>query len=430
MKRSENPTYKKLNQKSAFFCPAKWNELYLYLNHGLSNSCHHPIPHQIPLDLAKKDPNVLHNTPHKLEQQEKMMKGVRPEECHMCWHIEDSDENAISDRILKSVKHEDELEKLVPDPRHIPKFIEVVFDNTCNLSCSYCDGGQSSTWANHIRKKPLELKTDYRQLYSNVPIKPGSTIEEYNQIWLKWFPQIKHKVEMIKLSGGEPLLSKNCWKFIESIDNAKNIKLAINSNMSVNTALVKKLLDNTGKFKSLQISASIDAKGKVGEYARQGLDYDLFLRNCHYFLKNGDKNLLKLQGTINILNIFNFTDLFDLRIELREQYPEQVDDLYATVVRHPEFQSINLLPETIRKKLISQTTKWYDSNSHLLSNEERALFLKILTYLKMKPKPLKQFDLLDLRKDLASFITHYDSYSNVSYRDVYPAEFVEWMQSI
>ena len=130
------------------------------------------------------------------------------------------------------------------------------------------------------------------------------------------------------------------------------------------------------------------------------------------------------------MNIFNFTDLFDLRIELREQYPEQVDDLYATVVRHPEFQSINLLPETIRKKLIFQTTKWYDSNSHLLSNEERALFLKILTYLKMKPKPLKQFDLLDLRKDLASFITHYDSYSNVSYRDVYPAEFVEWMQSI
>mgnify|MGYP003678129579 CR=1 FL=1 len=108
MKRSENKTYQKLKEKSEFFCTAKWNELYLYLNHGLTNSCHHPIPQEI------------------------------PKECHMCWHIEDSDPNAISDRLIKSSEDMDDIEILSPDVSHKPKFVEVVFDNVCNLSCSYC----------------------------------------------------------------------------------------------------------------------------------------------------------------------------------------------------------------------------------------------------------------------------------------------------
>ena len=430
MKRSDHPVYKKLKKRSDFFCPAKWNELYLYLNHGLSNSCHHPIPHSIPLDLAKKNPSVLHNTPHKLEQQEKMVKGIRPTECHMCWHIEDSDENAISDRILKSVDSQDDIEKLIPDPTYIPKFIEVVFDNTCNLSCSYCDGGQSSTWANRIRKNPLHLDTDHRQLYSNVPIKPGSTISEYNDIWLKWFPQIKDRLETIKLSGGEPLLSQNCWKFIESIDDASNVALSVNSNMSVKTSLVKRLLDNSNKFKSLSVSASVDATGKMAEYARQGLDYDLFLKNCHYYLQQGKKNTLKLQGTINVLNIFNFTELFDLRIELREQYNDQIADLYVTVVRHPEFQSINILPDNIRNVLILEFEEWHRAKCQLLSDKENVYFNKILSYIKTKPKSLKNHNVDMLKKDFYNFLQYYDKNSKDSYKKIYPDSFVKWVESL
>ena len=88
IKRKDHPTYKLLQERSDFFCTAKWNELFLYLNHGLCNSCHHPIPHEIPKELLG-DPNVLHNTPHKLAQQQLMIDGKRPKECHMCWHIED-----------------------------------------------------------------------------------------------------------------------------------------------------------------------------------------------------------------------------------------------------------------------------------------------------------------------------------------------------
>lgn len=133
----------RLDKRSKFFCPAKWTELYLYLNHGNTNSCHHPIPHRIPKELLD-DPYVLHNTPFKLQQQQLMVNGQRPEECHMCWHIEDADPNVVSDRFVKSVMWQDQIETLTVDKHSIPNLIEVVFDNLCNLTCSYCDSGQSS----------------------------------------------------------------------------------------------------------------------------------------------------------------------------------------------------------------------------------------------------------------------------------------------
>ena len=128
IKRKDHPTYKLLQERSDFFCTAKWNELYLYLNHGLSNSCHHPIPHAIPAELLS-DPNVLHNTPHKLAQQQLMINGQRPEECHMCWHIEDLGDDIISDRILKSSDNRADIQKLKVDSTHVPRFLEVVFDD-------------------------------------------------------------------------------------------------------------------------------------------------------------------------------------------------------------------------------------------------------------------------------------------------------------
>mgnify|MGYP003122122351 FL=1 len=75
-----------------FYCSAKWQELFLFLNSGMTNSCHHPLPHKIPLDELEKNIFALHNTKHKMKMQELLLKGERPKECHMCWHIEGADQ--------------------------------------------------------------------------------------------------------------------------------------------------------------------------------------------------------------------------------------------------------------------------------------------------------------------------------------------------
>lgn len=419
-----------LEQKSKFFCPAKWTELYLYLNHGLSNSCHHPVPHSIPAELLN-DPYVLHNTPHKLKMQQLMMDGQRPQECHMCWHIEDSDKDAISDRIVKSQQWANEIETLKPDPHYVPKMIEVVFDNYCNLSCSYCDAGQSSSWATKVTQQPLVLETDYRQLYSKVHIAAGSTKPDYFKAWAKWWPEIKDQVDGIKISGGEPLMSPNFWQFIDSNDIAPNTSVSINSNFSVKQQLIDKFIKSTAGFKYILVGASIDATHSIAEYARQGLDYKLFRSNVERYLDTtDDKYQLYLQSTINIFNVWGFIDKLNLNLELKQKYPGRIAPMYSTIVRFPEFQNVLLLPETVTHALGSKIDDWLGQHRLQLTTDEQTFVDKIITYLKFRPEPLLDIDQGKLKLDLKQFLVYYNNNSVHDYKDVYPQEFVDWIDSL
>ena len=426
--RKDYPVYSILENKSSFFCPAKWTELYLYLNHGSTNSCHHPIPHAIPEELLT-DPYVLHNTPHKMQMQQAMIDGQRPQECHMCWHIEDMDPDVVSDRIIKSTVWQNDIDTLTVDPHHVPRFIEVVFDNYCNLSCSYCDSGQSSSWAEKIHRQPLHLETDYRNLYNTIHIAPGSTKSAYVAAWNQWWAEIGPKVERLKISGGEPLLSKNVWQFFETLGPDLN-SLTINSNFSVPTKTVQRFIEVTKSFHGVAVAASIDATGDMAEYARQGLDYDQFMCNVDVWCQSKPTNVLHLQSTVNVLNIWGLTDKFDLSIELSQRYPGKINPFYTTVVRFPEFQSITILPTELKNNLAAQIKQWFDNNGHWLTEREQSYVNKIIVYLQQQSRPLINLDPTKLAIDFKKFIMYYDTAAKKSYRQIYPTEFIQWIDSI
>lgn len=427
--RKDYPVFSLLENKSKFFCPAKWTELYLYLNHGNSNSCHHPIPHAIPEELLD-DPYVLHNTPHKMKMQQLMMDGHRPDECHMCWHIEDMDPNVVSDRIIKSSTWAADIESLQVDPHYVPKFIEVVFDNYCNLTCSYCDSGQSSSWAEKIHRGPLELETDYRNLYNTIHIAPGSTKDRYVDAWNSWWTEIGPKVERLKISGGEPLLSKNVWKFFGTLGKDLNF-LVINSNFSVPGKTIDRFIQVTESFNKVAVAASIDATGDIAEYTRQGLDYKQFIDNIDIWCRSSKvENVLHLQSTVNILNIWGLTDKFDLSIELAQKYPGRINPFYSTLVRFPEFQSVSVLPTELKQNLATQITQWLNKNRQWLSEREQSYIDKTIIYLQQDSKRLVELDPAKLAIDFKKFILYYDTTAKKSYREIYPTEFIQWIDSI
>lgn len=428
--RDKYPVIPLLEARSDFFCPAKWTELFLYLNHGTSNSCHHPIPHEIPAELLD-NPMVLHNTPHKLEQQRLMIEGQRPTECHMCWHIEDISDDSISDRFIKSMKWKDDIATLQVDPTHIPKFIEVVFDNVCNLSCSYCDSGSSSIWANKISKDPLLLETDYRNLYSKVYITPGQSRPEYVDAWNKWWPQIRHTVEVLKISGGEPLLSKHFWKFLEGLGSAPQLSFSINSNLNVEPVWLDRLASHAGSLNSIRIAASIDSTDSIAEYVRQGLDFDLFKNNVvHWCETTPDNCYINLQSTINILSVWGLQKKLDLAVELRNRYPKKVVEFYSTLVRFPEFQSVTLLPDELKHGLAQQLSDWLSANTSALTTNEQSYVGKIVDYLSNDSKPLHQLEQDKLKLDLVKFLKYYSKSSQKNIEDVFPLAFINWLNQI
>ena len=58
-------TKKNLDKISPSMCLAKWKQVTLHLQTGYTHSCHHPVPHKIPLEEIQIDPSALHNTKFK-----------------------------------------------------------------------------------------------------------------------------------------------------------------------------------------------------------------------------------------------------------------------------------------------------------------------------------------------------------------------------
>ena len=411
-----------------FFCPAKWDELYLYLNHGLSNSCSHPLPHHIPLDEIQSNLSALHNTQYKLGIRTEMLNGNKPKECHMCWHLEDK--GIGSDRHEKLDTWGSNFSNYTLDPNYKPKMIEVVFDNLCNLSCSYCDSGQSSTWAAVLnRTGPWGLETDHRHLYEKIHIKPGTTKDEYLRAWNAWWPQIKDDVIKLKISGGEPLMSPSFWLTMDGVKgNSPNLELSINSNMSISTEHIKRLIAYQDSIKSMNIAASIDAVGQLAEFCRAGLDYDLFLANIDTWLgESKDNCTLWLQSTVSILNVWGLRDKFQLALDLRKKHGSKVGPAYSTIIRYPEFQSMMLLPREMRLRISQDLYDWSEKNSHLLIGRERNMIYKTVKGLVMEPQPVNDLDPKKLKSDLAKFLTRYSLLSKHRMQDLYPQDFMDWL---
>jgi len=115
---------------------------------------------------------------------------------------------------------------------------------------------------------------------------------------------------------------------------------------------------------------------------------------------------------------------------MRKQYPDRVTDLYCTVVRSPEFQSIGILPQQLKQSLSHSMQRWLAANAQDLSTDETSYVSKIISYLINDPTPQHDFTHTQLQLDFVKFLQYYDRSSKRKYQEIYPAEFVEWIHTI
>jgi len=175
-----------LNAVSPSFCVAKWKQVTIHLQNGLTHSCHHPTAHKVPLEELKKNPSALHNTEFKKQQRKMMLQGKRPAECDYCWRVEDTRSESFSDRIYKSKEFWArpfiaDIANKPWDDNVYPSYVEVSFGNLCNFKCSYCFPQFSSRLMEEIETHggyPTHEKFNNLQNLirrGEIPISPKST---------------------------------------------------------------------------------------------------------------------------------------------------------------------------------------------------------------------------------------------------------------
>jgi hypothetical protein len=314
----------------------------------------------------------FHNHPKKINDRERMLKGLWPEEsmprgperqfdklinsnpdvgCTYCKDIEDR--GGMSDRQYQIAELErrginpDTIvpKELFDDPtatRVNPTILEVYFNNVCNMACLYCGPHFSSMWEEeHKRFKAREDGILVNPMWrsDNAGNKQDQLVEKF----FDWMERNGHSLVSLNLLGGEPFFQKEFDRMLEHFDRfpAPKLTLMINTNLKV---LHKKLVGyieqltrmrDEGKIKSVQFNCSMDGWGKQMEYQRWGLDLKDWQENFEYLVKQ-EWLILNFNAAITSLTLPTFPDLLVKMKEWNTQRRDHICYSFMFVVTPPQ----------------------------------------------------------------------------------------------
>jgi pyruvate-formate lyase-activating enzyme len=427
-------------------CLAKWMQSTVYLMNGHTHSCHHPSVHKIPISEIKRKPSALHNTEHKMKVREEMLAGQRPKECQYCWNIENLPGKHISDRTYKSAWSwaYPNLQQIIESKNGadiVPSYLEVAFDNTCNLKCMYCTPDISSKWMEESQKYGPYPNTTYNvgdvqwlKQIGKMPI-PSREDNPYVDAFWEWWPELYKSLHTFRITGGEPLLSKNTWRVLEEIKNnpRPDLTLAINTNMQVPDELLDRLIgyynDIAPNIKSFDVYTSCEAHGNQAEYIRTGLQYDSFMDNIKRFLNNtGEHSRVHLMITFNILSLSTFdlflNDILDLRSTYNETAAFNRMPMMISYLRWPQFQDVRVAPSDIKQRYIDRITQFVKAHQSVTDSNAGMFYLEEIDQVERLAEYM--FEPLDAQylhlqmKDFGAFYSEYDKRRELNFIKTFP----------
>ena len=192
------------------------------------------------------------------------------------WHPQCYDCKLMESKGMQSQRSSPEIQARFDDMKDIihPDYFklqdtDIRWNNTCNLSCTYCDSHFSSQWAN------AKNNTQWKQK------------QDAPEILIEYLEEHKDTYKEANLLGGEPLLLKPNLKLMETFPD---IKYNVLSNLSTpiqTNKIAQKLLT----LPNVQWQVSFETLGKRFEYVRNGGDWDRFESNVKYIYENSGKRL-------------------------------------------------------------------------------------------------------------------------------------------
>jgi organic radical activating enzyme len=431
-----------LDTLSPSFCGAKWFNATIWLGSGMSTSCHHPPAHLVDADKVRANPRLLHNTPQKKDDRQKMIAGERPAGCEYCWKIEDMGRDAVSDRVYKSkiypIEALHEAYRTPADQDINLRTLEIAFDRTCQFACSYCNPAFSTTWVNDIRRNGayVNLESDGRNHFththeSSQPFRITENNPYIDAFFAWWESDLHRTLQELRITGGEPLMSGHTWKLIDWFKNNRGkstTRLAINSNLGAEVD-VDRLLESIQGM-NVEIYTSMEATGLAAEYIRDGLDYAAWQVNVNRLLAAGIT--VHCMCTINGLCLPTLKRHLLYLHELKKQYGRDRVNFTLNILRFPSFQSPLVLPDHLRTQYAAELSELrfqYQNNPFWHEHEHNHL-QRLIDYLDVVKTPHSDaFELPRLLNDFRQFYMQYDQRRGKDFDQAFP-ELKDWYHTL
>jgi len=364
------------------FCMAPWTHTYLSPQTERRMCCASREPAQsfkqyidTGNDANEYKPLTLKehwNSDHMKSVRLRMMAGEELPECEVCDHkLLNTDvyrsywNQLFKDRVDDAFDKTDEtgattMQTISFDYR---------FNNLCNFKCRMCGDMLSSSWEAESRKHNRWSKESQPWMAS--PLREQIIKFQDTQVVQEFVDAVETKtIKEIYWCGGEPLMWDMHWKAMERIIElgfAKEVYVRYNTNLSRTSFKGTKLFDLLPQFQDWQICSSLDGTGEVGEYIRDGLNYEQWLRN----FKEGmavakTAREMRLDYTITMPGLLELKNMFDLSRELETEILTKVMFTFS----NDEILSPLALPKELLHALIDEALAYMEP---LATRKQRSL---------------------------------------------------------
>jgi len=312
------------------------------------------------------------NSDHMRSVRLRMMAGEELSECEVCDHkLLNTDvyrsywNQLFNDRVDEAYDSTDEtgattMQTISFDYR---------FNNLCNFKCRMCGDMLSSSWEAESRKNKTWSKESQPWMAS--PLREQIVKFQDTQVVQEFVEAVETKrIKEIYWCGGEPLMWDMHWKAMQRIIElgfAKEVYVRYNTNLSRTSFKGTKLFDLLPEFQDWQICSSLDGTGEVGEYIRDGLNYEQWLRNFKEGLAVAKTSReMRLDYTITMPGLLELKNMFDLSRDLDTEILTKVMFTFSD----DEILSPLALPKELLHTLIDEALEYIEP---LASRKQRSL---------------------------------------------------------
>ena len=408
-------------------CPLQWDYMCARINSKQHTMCCHAPWHDITqTQLDSQDYNNVVNSVPLRNIRLNMLRGIRPQECSICWNHEDNGVESFRQRMNRD--NPERMQYLIDHAHEAtdidspilysdsPRFLEIHLGNTCDMKCIYCSPEWSSQWA----LEKLQKKQITEERYKKISINPSS--EYTNMLW-KYIDSVgKSSIKRIGFIGGEPLTNPYFQDILSKLfelfkdGHEHDVQLWIVTNLNTPEKYFDQFVDMlpklTERFK-VEISISMESTGAQAEYIRQGLDWQRFNNNVHkIYEKTKDIEYVRLafKSTISAPSV-PYTQNFI-------KWIRQLEELYGpitlgfTTITYPESQNPFILPKEF-SGYIDNAIGELDTN-----HPNYQSYSTILA--KIRDGIANGESKVELRRAFYNWFTENDSTRNVNFAETFP----------
>lgn len=324
------------------FCILPWIHLHVSQNGRVSPCCNN---NRYLGNVQENSISEIWNGKKFEEVREQFKNDVPDKRCSHCYNIEASGKESM--RQISNQKYIKEL-KRIEEKNPKPIYLDIRFSNICNFKCKTCWHGNSSAWFEEGSKRNASDERIIKAFTNNFD-------ELYGYL---------DDVQEIYFAGGEPLIMEEHYQILEELEKRElfNVELRYNTNFSNLNYKDKSILHIWKKFKSVHVSASIDAPFKLGEEIREGFNWEQFISNRKQMQEICPDIYFEIAPTISTLNIFKLPELHQ---ELVNQELINIDNIYLNFLERPiEFNLKSLITEHKQQTIgiITKHIDWLNKN--------------------------------------------------------------------